>query len=202
MRILPLETTLAALLSYASGSFGDELNYEYVQFDMAVIDLDTRERGLNGTKYHVEYSREILDTFYLSAGLSQNNYDNVVFYDIVQNDVSAGLGMHHSFSWRLDLYGEVAYAATFTDLAEGDQTDHGFTGKLGLRTLPIESIEEFELEFAGGFDSKRESISGENNVAFGIVNARWNFNEWLSVSIGSKSSSNYQIWRGSLRLSF
>lgn len=202
MRLLAWVLVLSVSISITSQCTADELEYEYLQFDVALSDLDTPQRSLNGVKYQLDYSDEFLDSYYLRAGFTQSRYDNVSFYDIVQNRFSAGIGVYHSLSWRSHLYGEVSYNAIFSDLAAGDQSDTGISLKIGLRMLPIEAIEEFEVEFAGGHGTAKDAVSGEEDTTFGIVNARWNINRWLSVSIGSQLSSDQHIWRSGFRVSF
>ena len=176
-----------------------ETSFDYFQFsyDSVVIDFD--DDNLEGDTWGFDLSREFGDRWLVQAGFDRSLFDARDAYRPRQDEFSLALGKAVTVNEKTDLYGLLGYGLSESDLATGNETEHGLLATVGVRHTPIERL---QLDAALGFrnfDNPVAEVGREVSVS-GLL--RWYVTEAASIGLGFNYGEYDYAWTTNVRFDF
>ncbi len=191
--IIGVSSLLFTLNSYA------QTEYNYLDFNLGALEIDFDGHQLKADGYSIAFTKNYGDKFLLLAGFKHYLFDEHDMYRMRQDTYNIGVGLHMPLTEQYDVYGQILYSATQSDLPSGNEHDQGLEAALGLRTLPFTNFEvEASLRYIGYEDPI--SLTGPELSVTG--QARWYLSDLVSFGVGASYGEFETSWFGNFRLSF
>lgn len=192
-KIMGVSSLVCALNSYA------QTEYNYLDFSFEELEIDIGDQQLKADGYSIAFTRDYGDSFLLLAGFKRYHFDEHDMYRMRQDTYNIGIGRRIPLTERSDVYGQILYSASESDLPSGIEGDHGLEVVLGYRTLPFANFEvETSLRYIGYADPI--SLTGpELSVT---SQARWYLSDLVSFGVGANYGEYETSWFGNFRISF
>ncbi len=191
--IMVVSSLFCALNSYA------QTEYNYLDFSFEELEVDISDQQLKADGYSIAFTRDYRDRFLLLAGFKRYLFDEHDMYRMRQDTYNIGIGRRIPLTERSDVYGQLLYSASESDLPSGIESDHGLEVVLGYRTLPFANFEvETSLRYIGYADPI--SLTGPELSVTG--QARWYLSDLVSFGVGANYGEYETSWFGNFRISF
>ncbi len=222
-------TCAAVLLLVSTGAAAKELDFNYIEVDYIVVDLDKSETASIGAEtlaletdddagYRAAFAWEFLGNFYLFGeyAKAENEFDATLTiggdavigasgdFDVVR--ARGGVGYGWPLNERWSMYSRITWDYIELDDVEingvdvGDEDDDGVGMEAGLRWLALPSL---ELQGYGRFteDGELDIEDGWDEDFLGGVIARWYAHESLALQIGAEFG-DITTFGGGMRFDF
>ena len=195
--LIPLVVAVIGVLSRPVAA--DTLSHDYLEAALALQQVETGTDDIEGSGFQIDFSKMVFGNFYVTGNFNQYQFDDVENFDIKQYAYSVGAGYHYPISWRLDFYGQLAYAGIESEISSGIEKDYGLEARFGLRAVPFETIEELELEAFIDYVDYPNPIASTLSATSGSLQARWYFNKTISlgggVNVGEYTTAAFLSFR-------
>lgn len=194
-------TRLFAVLGFVLGSSAvfAQNSFDYLEVGAGRTDFDVGADRIDADTYSFMLSKDYRERFLLTVEYAQLLFNGVPDFDLQQDLYSVRLGYYFNVFSHVDVYGGLAYEAADSELETGSAYDYGLGGTVGLRSRPFR-----DWEFDASLDYTRYenpiALTGPKLIFRG--EARWYFNDSLSVGFGGTYGEYESSWFGNFRLSF
>ena len=190
---------VASLVAFPAAVTHAQNTFDYVEagFSQATFDIGTAD--IDADVYDFTVSTEYKDRFLLKAEYARMLFDGDPSFDLQQDLYSIQLGYYHNVFRHVDVYAGIGYDAADSKTSAGSEYDYGLGTTVGFRARPFADW-EFDASFDYTTVENPISLTGPKLIFTG--EARWYFNDSLSLGFGGSLGEYESSWFGNFRFSF
>ncbi len=164
--------SLFSLLALAAPAMADGLNYNYLEFGYAEVDVDDSFVDVDGDGFFAGGSFEVGESTFVFADYRTADLDLGVDLD----QIFVGIGLHTPIGENVDFVGSVSYVSVEASAFGLSADDDGYGASVGIRAMISDA-----LELAGSVNYIDLSDSGDD-TSIG-AEAWYNFSDTFAVGL-------------------
>lgn len=187
----------ASLLAVAGAAHATDLNYDFVQVDYVVVDIDDFSEDLSGVS--IAGSFLVTEEVYLFGGYADLKTDRVGGVRLSSDGYSLGVGYRYGLSRQTDLNFGAAFeraklSVSGIGIGSDSASDNGYSLRVGVRHLLAPQVEL-------GVGAVYVDI-GDDDDTSAYIGGLWHITDLVAVSANLGFGSDATTYSGGIRFKF